>query len=389
MAPPPAPAFREGLLLAALMFGNFVIGTGVLLPAGMLSELASGLNITVPQAGSLMIVSGVVVAAGAPLAAALTSQVDRRLLLTATLILYVVCHGVSAFAASLLTLQMARVGIAISAAVFTPQAASAVGALLPPHRRARAITLIFIGWSLATVAGIPASGLIASWTGWHSAFAAVAALSAVAAAAIWMTVPSGIRIPPLSSASWRQLFTSPALMTVLLVTGLNGTGHFTAFIYLNPSLKESLGASLAFVTLIIAWFGLCATAGSIAAARLVQRVGPPRAALVTLMSMATGLLLLWVGGQSQAIVIAAAAIWGFGTFATMSIQQARLALNAPHLTSASIALNTSAIYIGQAAGASLGGAAISAGHISSLPVAGAAILIGAAATSLFAMRWER
>ena len=55
------------------------------------------------------------------------------------------------------------------------------------------------------------------------------------------------------------------------------------------------------------------------------------------------------------MVLANATLWGLVTFAANSVQQARLAGIAPDLTSASIALNTSAINFGQAAGAGIGG----------------------------------
>src|SRR5260221_9672981 len=71
---------HERRVLAALLFGNFVIGTGVLLPAGMLTELSSSFSVSIPVAGSLMLVSGIVVAIGAPLAAAFNSGIHRRLL---------------------------------------------------------------------------------------------------------------------------------------------------------------------------------------------------------------------------------------------------------------------------------------------------------------------
>ncbi|NZD47827.1 MFS transporter [Sphaerotilus natans subsp. sulfidivorans] len=47
--------------------------------------------------------------------------------------------------------------------------------------------------------------------------------------------------------------------------------------------------------------------------------------------------------------------WAFGTFATNSAQQARLGAAAPALAPALLALNTSAIYLGQAIGAASGG----------------------------------
>src|SRR5260221_7618361 len=91
---------HERRVLAALLFGNFVIGTGVLLPAGMLTELSSSFSVSIPVAGSLMLVSGIVVAIGAPLAAAFTSGIDRRLLLIVSMALYALCHALSATAPS-------------------------------------------------------------------------------------------------------------------------------------------------------------------------------------------------------------------------------------------------------------------------------------------------
>lgn len=382
-------AFQERTLLAALLFGNFVIGTGILLPPGMLTELAAGLSISVPQAGALMMVSGIVCAVTAPLTAAFTSHVDRRQLLVATLALACLCNIISALASGFTALIVARLGIALAAAVFTPQAASTLGALLSPERRAHGITMIFIGWSLATVAGMPFGGLIADWAGWRSAFAVLALLCAMTTVWVWVAVPGGVSIPRLNSASWRTVVTSPALMLVLLVTVLNGSGHFTQFIYLNPTLKQALGASTTLVTLVIVWFGCAATLGNVAATRLVSRFGASTSAGLTLAIMVAGLGLWGVDESNLWWVLLGTTLWGLGTFSTMSMQHARLAAYAPDLTSATIALNTSAIYIGQALGASIGGGLISAGAIDWLAWTSAAILISAVVMSVVASRWER
>ena len=384
---PDAPG-NDRRMLWALLFGNFVTGTGILLPAGMLSELASGLNVSLPQAGGLLFASGVVVAIGAPLIAAFTSAVDRRQLLVLSMAIYVISHIAAALSPNFETLLATRLIMAVAAAIFTPQAAATVGALLAPEHRAGAITMIFIGWSLATVGGMPLGGYIADAFGWRAAFWCVAGLSALAALVVWLTVPRAVQIAPLSVASWKQVLNSKALMTVLLVTVLNGTGQFTFFTYLNPSLKASLAAGASLLTFVLVWYGVSATLGNVIASRMVARIGPARAARLTLLAMAFGLMLWGAGAGTLAVVLAAAILWGLGTFATNSIQQARLAGIAPELTSASIALNTSAIYFGQAAGSGIGGALIKSGALSLLPWVGAAILLVAAATSFIAERWE-
>jgi MFS transporter, DHA1 family, inner membrane transport protein len=384
---PPVPDNTRALLLT-LLFGNFVVGTGILLPAGMLTALASGLEVSVPKAGTLMLASGFIVALGAPLIAAFTSAIDRRRILLFSTALHAVAHVCAAIAPDFTSLMASRILLAISAAIYTPQAAATVGVLLPPDKRASAITMIFIGWSMATVGGMPLGGFIADTFGWRIAFALVAVISVIITLAIAVAVPRNVRIPKLSAASWTSVATSKALLLVLLVTVLNGTGQFTFFTYLNPSLKASLAAGTVLMTFVLAWYGVSATVGNVIAARFIARIGPARAAFRTLLAMAGGLFLWGAYPGVLAAVLLAASLWGLGTFATNSIQQARLAGLAPDLTSASIALNTSAIYLGQALGSGLGGHVISAGGLAYLPWLGSAILLSAVVTSRFAERYE-
>ena len=65
----------------ALMLGNFVTGTSVLAPAGMLRELSAGLGVTIRDAGLLITFGAVVLCIGSPLTAWLTSRIERRTLL--------------------------------------------------------------------------------------------------------------------------------------------------------------------------------------------------------------------------------------------------------------------------------------------------------------------
>jgi predicted MFS family arabinose efflux permease len=105
-----------------------------------------------------------------------------------------------------------------------------------------------------------------------------------------------------------------------------------------------------------------------------------------MVSLTAGLALWPLGNGSFLWILVASAVWGFGTFAANSLQQARLMAIAPPLASASIALNTSGIYVGQAVGGALGGAMVAAGHLGSLSWAGVAFLLAGIACSLAAAR---
>jgi predicted MFS family arabinose efflux permease len=79
-------------------------------------------------------------------------------------------------------------------------------------------------------------------------------------------------------------------------------------------------------------------------------------------------------------------LWGLGTFSSNSLQQSRLIALAPALAGASVALNTSTIYLGPAVGAATGGFLINHDVITLIPWAGAAFLIVAIAATLIAPR---
>src|SRR6266851_1209418 len=82
----------------ALMLGNIVTGCSVLAPAGMLSELSSGLGVTIRDAGLLITFGAIMLCIGSPMTAWLTSRIERRTLLTATLAVLALSNAASAFA---------------------------------------------------------------------------------------------------------------------------------------------------------------------------------------------------------------------------------------------------------------------------------------------------
>jgi predicted MFS family arabinose efflux permease len=264
----------------------------------------------------------------------------------------------------------------LGAAVFTPQAAAAIAVMTPPAERGRAITFIFLGWSVASVLGMPINSYIAETFGWAAAFAFVGALSAIAAVGVWRTLPDGIRPAALSLRAWRETLTHPLLMGMVAVTALSASGQFTLFAYFAPYYRQELGVSPGGVSLLFMWFGAFGLLGNVVLQRSIDRFGAARCVTLMLGFMAVSLLLwpLGVGLISMALVITP---WALGCFSSNSAQQARLGLAAPALAPALMALNTSAMYVGQAIGAAGGGALVAASGYAPLHWAGFSWMLAA------------
>ena len=356
--------------------------------AGTLNDLVRSLDVSVALGGQLVGAAAVVMAFGSPLLAAAFSGWDRRRLLVIALVWYAAGHAVSALMPSYAALLPVRCLCMLGAAAFTPQAASAISELAPPGERGRAITFIFLGWSLASVLGMPLAAYIGESAGWRWAFAAVALLAALAALGVWRALPSGIRPSALSRADWRQVLTHPLLMLIVAVTALSSAGQFTLFSYFAPYYSQVLGASAAQISLLFLWFGAIGLAGNVLLTRVIDRVGAATAVAVTLGCMALSLL-SWPLAVGMASALLVTAPWALGCFASNSAQQARLALAAPALATALISLNSSAMYVGQFAGAASGGAIIAAGGYGGLSWVASGWMLAALATSVWVARRMR
>jgi predicted MFS family arabinose efflux permease len=384
----PQPASNTTSLLWALLLGNFVIGTGVMAVPGTLNEIAASLQVSVAQAGQLITAAAITVAVCAPTLAAVFAKIDRRVLLTACLLWYAALHAASALAPGFTALLVLRVLSVVAAAVFTPQAAAVAGMLATPEKRGQAITTVFLGWSISSVLGSPMSALIGGHYGWSAALWVVSALSVVSAALLWRAVPSGVRPPALSRALWLQTLSSPVLLVTVLVTALSATGQFTLFAYLSPYVAQILKGSPQDLALVFMVFGGFGVLGSYAVSRMIDRVGAARAVLATLCLMALSMVL--IGFASTVLMLCIALIpWGLGCFSANSAQQARLVALAPAVASVSVALNTSALYLGQGVGSALGGWMLVRTGLQSLHGVALAGILLAIAVSAYAAHLQR
>ncbi len=369
-----------------LLLGNFIIGTGVLLPAGLLNDLVADFAITPARAGQLLFVGGLVVGVGAPVLAGLTSRIDRRLLLTFSLLLYAAGHVASALAPSFELQVLVRAITVAGAAIFTPQAAATAGLLVPPERRAGVIAFIFIGWSAASVAGIPLGGLLSHLFGWRVVYGLMGGLSFLVAIGVWQVLRPGLYVTPLSLKAWTQALGTPVLLAVFLVTLLSMSGQFTMFGYIAPILKDGFGASPGMISAAFAIVGIAGVAGNSLASRVVARVGISQVIAIALLALCLGFAGFALAYGNFALAMIAAAFWGIGSFSSNSLQQSRLVALAPQLAAATVALNTSVVYLGQSLGAAVGGRLVDAGHMAQSPWVSLAFLAAALAVSLLASR---
>lgn len=374
------------LTYAALLLGNFVVGVGVLMPAGLLNELGHAFANDAATTGTLIGYGAAVLCIEAPLLAIFTNRIDRRALLTGALVVYALGHLASAFATSFAMLMAARLIMIGGAAAFTPQAASAIGLMVPPERRASAIATIFLGWPLASAIGVPLASFMGAATDWSTAYLIMAGACTIAAIAVFVSLPAKLHPPRLSLAVWRNVITNKKILLILAATMIFIAGQFTVYPYIAAELKDTFGASPVTISILFAVYGVAGVVGSLISAFAISRFGAANTVSTHLLIVLFGLVVWAASGSVLWVAIAGLIAWGYGGGPAISGQQARLIGAEPEAGSASVALNTSVLYAGQASGAYIGGVFLIQGHAEWKGIAGAILVMLALSISVSVSR---
>ena len=339
----------------ALMLGNIVTGCSVLAPAGMLSELSSGLDVSIRTAGLLITFGAIMLCVGSPVTAWLTSRIERRSLLAATLGVLALTNAASSLAPDYTSLLVIRLVMLAVGALYTPQAAGTAGLIAREDKRGSAIAYIFLGWSLAAAIGLPLIAFVASRYGWRTVYGGIAVMGCVSSLLLLWRLPRGLIGAPVDLKTWTDVGRNRMIVLLLSITTLQMSGQFVVFTFMGPLLAKLTGAGPDAIGLVFACYGVCGFIGIAIATRIVDSWGAWKTSVLFTALMLSGITGWAISAGIYPLMAASVAIWGLGFASTNSMQQVRLVGAAPALASASVSLNTSVLYVGQALGSAIGG----------------------------------
>ncbi len=343
-----------------LAVGTFAIGVESFAISSILPQIADATHVSVTQAGYLVIAFSLANAFGAPVLAALTGTADRRLILTVTALLFAACAAWAGLADSYFELMAARVLMAFCAGLYTATAQATGVAISKPDHRGRAISVIVGGTTMAVAFGAPLGAFVAGTVGWRGNYALVTGFAVIAAVAIWVMLPKGLRGVQLSLRERVAAVTIPGVPSALLMTLLYMAGAFTVVIYLAVITTGSIGLSRELVPAVLLTFGIGAALGNPVGGQLADRIGARKtvAGAVVLNGFLLACLSLVPYLPAPAITpsfFLLMLVWGASGWAFAPAQSSRLVGLAPTSAPLLLSLNASALYLGIAAGALTGG----------------------------------
>ncbi|MGV9389732.1 MFS transporter [Streptomyces olivaceus] len=362
------------LALLALAVGAFGIGTTEFVMMGLLPDVADDLGISIPTAGHLVSAYALGVVVGAPLLAAATTRMSRRAVLITLMALFVAGNALSAVAPGEISLLAARFVSGLPHGAFFGVGAVVATGLVAPERKARSVSLMFLGLTVANIVGVPAATAVGQQLGWRATFLGVSVIGVAAIAALAALIPRDSAPAPATGLRGELAALRSLPVWLALGTTVAGFGAlFAAYSYITPMLTDAAGFAETSVTLLLALFGVGATAGNLLGGRLADHSlrGTLFGGLASLVVVLALFPFLMRTPVTAAVSVALLGMAAFATGSPLQLMVMEKAAAAPSLASSA---NQAAFNLANAGGAWIGGLALAAGLGTTSPAtAGAAL----------------
>jgi predicted MFS family arabinose efflux permease len=257
--------------------------------AGLMPQMADGLDATVPQIGYLITAFAVAMAAGGPFLTVALMRFPPRTALMVLFAVFLAGNILAATATGYSTMMAARIITGIASQAFFGVGISICARITRPEVRGRAIAVAMNGLMLGTLLGLPLATLVGERFGWRAAFWTITLITVIAAVTTLLGVPRIERTE--GGGGFRQevgVFRKPRLWLVLSTSTLIIGATFSAFSYLNPILTDLTGFDPGTVPLLLIAYGAATVVGN----NIVGRLADRRTVPVLAVGLALNLLFL-------------------------------------------------------------------------------------------------
>ncbi len=346
--------------LIALAAGGFGIGLTEFVILGLLPEVATDFNVSIPVAGYLVSVYALSVALGGIFVTAVAAGRKPKNTLAWLMVLFIAGNLISALSPDYTVMLIGRIVAALCHGAFFGVGAVLAANLVEPRRKAAAVSIMFAGLTTANVLGVPFGTFLGQNFGWRSTFWAITGIGIIALVGIL----AFIKTQPANRAANLRLelkaFTNVQVWLSILVTVFGFGAMFGAFTYIAPMLTQVAGFPETAVPWMLVLFGVGLFAGNILGGKAADRnLDKSRPVLLSVLAVILfGFTVALETHWTTAIALFLLGAFGFAAVPGMQIRALHFAQEAPTLASG---VNISAFNIGNALGAHLGGITITAG----------------------------
>lgn len=374
-----------------IALGAFALGMASYVTAGLIPMIEQAFSVSTGVAAQLVTAFTLAYGIGSPVVVALLPGNRQRNGLLAALGLFVISNAASALSTDFLWLLIFRALAGVGSGVYLAVGISAA-ATLSPAGRGKAIAVIMGGMAAGTVLGVPIGLILAEQLGWSSAFWLVTLLGGISLTGLFWRLPvlSGAEFIPLRRKL--SVLVDGQVTVILSVSLLAAIASLGMYTFLAPLMSAPEYGGVESITPFLWVWGIGGVAGSFLVGPMADRIKGPRMTLFIMLTLALSLAVLpLIAFWSVWLAMVPILIWGAVGWA-LQVPQNNQLLHVREQQgdgNLAVALNESALYLGSAIGAAVGGMALALSlPIWSLPVGAALIAAIGALLQLISLRGD-
>lgn len=370
---------------------TFAFGLSEFVVAGLVTAIAADLQTQIAAAGGAIAAYAFGAAIGAPFITALVSHWKDRQILMLSMAVLTVGSVLMSLSPNLTLLLAIRFVVGLFHGVFMAVASDAATRLVDPRRAGRALSVVWIGLTLALALGVPLGTLLGSLWSWRGVFLSVALLGTAGMLGLLLCMPEAASKDggtPASPWAGIRAIAHPQLLMAAGIGVLVSMATFAFFTFVSPYLLQITRVDAQWLSVGMLLFGLCSIAGNLLGGHLADVMDAGHGILAALLGLALNLAGLYVASSSPLMMMALIGTLGIFFFAIVTMLTLRLLQLARHHIPASTAvaagLNIASFNLGTAMGGALGSITIAWGSLSHVPLTGAL-----AAVAAIALAWRQ
>ena len=310
---------------------------------------------------------------GAPFMTLWFGRFPRRKALILAMIIFTIGNILAAIAPNYWGLMAARILTSLNHGVFFGIGSIVATSVVPKDKQASAVATMFMGLTIANIGGVPLATWVGQNIGWRMSFAAIALLGVITMLSLWKALPEDKASQRPDVKAELKVLTRLPVVLALLTTVMSAGAMFTLYTYIAPSLQNITHASPMFITLMLVLIGIGFSIGNHLGGKFAD-LSLTKTLTSFLLLLMVSMLLFPILAQTQIGAALALIVWGAAAFAVVPPLQMRVmsvAHEAPGLASS---VNIGAFNLGNALGATAGGAVLSMGmSYAAVSIAGAVL----------------
>ena len=347
--------------LVSLSLGGLTIGITEFVMMGILPDVASDLNVSIPIAGYLISAYALGVVIGAPLLVigARNYPPKKTLLILAGMLAFF--NSLSIIVPNYEFFILTRLLSGLPHGAFFGVGAVVASRLAEKGKEAQAISIMFAGLTIANLIGVPIGTFIGHHLSWRYTFILIGFLGVLTLISLYFWMPDLSSNDRVSMKTQMQLFKKIEAWLVILITAIGVGGLFCWISYIAPLLTDISGFDAGSVPYIMILAGAGMVLGNIIGGKLADTFPPDTTLIALFLLMALDLSMVFFFSSNPYVSLLLVFTTGCVSFTFIgSIQMLMLqiAVGAEMIASAAI---QASFNIGNALGAFLGGLPLIAG----------------------------